>query len=170
MDTPPPASSRVPRLRQWYWKFAYIVVAITIYYLGGALAPTDNSRGILRSAMFFVLVLLATRLFRGATEPGPEPRPWWRMTGRPLAGFVLGGILAFATIALVLYAYGIETEKAVAELRPQEPYVIVTAVLFGTLAVLYLTSSIRIRGLDRDARIDEAAGRNGSRTSSTDQR
>jgi cytochrome c biogenesis protein CcdA len=166
MDTPPTPAPRIPRLRQWYWKFAYIVVAVTIYYLGGALASTSNARGILRSALVFVLILLAARVFRGATELGDEPRPWWRMTGRPLAGFVLGSVFGLATIALVFYAFGVETEKAVHAFRSQEPYVIVTAVIFAALAALYLTSSLRLRALEREARLAEDSARSRSRTTS----
>ena len=167
MNTPPtPQRRRLPRLREWYWKLAYVIVAISIYYLSGALASTDNARGILRSALVFVLVLLAARVFRGASEPGDEARPWWRMTGRPLAGWVLGSICALLALALVLYTYGLETEKIVRAFRPQEPYVIVTAVVFAALAVLYLTSSARLRSQEIRARVAEEAARAKSRTTS----
>jgi uncharacterized membrane protein YfcA len=156
----------LPRLRSWYVKLAYIVVAIAIYYLGGGLAPTDNSRGILRSVIVFLLVLLAARVFRGATEFGNQPRPWWRMSGAPMAGFVLGTILGLATIGLGLYGIGLSTESVVREFRSQGPYVAVSAVLFAILAVLYLTSSVRLRGFDREARLEaQRTGDGGSGTS-----
>ncbi|MEC5170908.1 hypothetical protein [Glaciihabitans sp. GrIS 2.15] len=31
--------------------------------------------------------LLAVRTFRGHLEPAAPPRPWWRWTGRPQAGY-----------------------------------------------------------------------------------
>ncbi len=35
------------------------------------------------------MVLVGVRLFRGDAEPVGAPRAWWRMTARPLAGFLL---------------------------------------------------------------------------------
>jgi uncharacterized membrane protein YfcA len=146
---------RLLRLRSWYAKLAYVIVAIAIYYLSGYLAPTDNSRGILRSCLVFVLVLLAVRVFRGATETGDEPRPWWRMTGRPPAGFVLCAVTGLVAIALILYTVGVENEPMFRHLLSQEPYVVVTAILFAALAVLYGTSSARLRAIARAERLEE---------------
>lgn len=154
MDSEPAAPARrgLPRLHHWYGKAMYIVVGVAIYYLGGALAPTDTSRGILRSALVFALVVLAARVFRGATEPGNEPRPWWRMTGAPMAGFILGAIFGLAGIGLFIYSVAVETDAAARAFRSQESYVVVTCILFLALGVLYLTSSARLVEAGRKAR------------------
>ena len=145
-------------LRLWYAKMLYVIAGIAIYYFGGGLAPTDGSRGILRSILVFLLFVLAARIFRSVDEPGPEPRAWWRMTGRAFAGWVLGVIFGLATLALLVYEIGISVTPSAHDLRAQEPLVAVTFVLFGALAVLYLTSSVRLRALERAARIAEQRG------------
>ena len=152
IDTPARRRPGLPRLHRWYGKFFYIIVAIAIYYFGGALGPTDVSRGILRSVLVLLVVVLAARVFRGATEPGDEPRPWWRMTGAPMAGFVLGTIFGLAGLGLFIFAIALQTDAMVREYRSQEPYAVVTCIVFLALAVLYLTSSIRLVEAGRAAR------------------
>jgi uncharacterized membrane protein YfcA len=153
-DSTPPRRSRLPRLHQWYAKALYVVVAIGIYYFGGALASTDNARGILRSILVLLMVLLAARVFRGAAEPGDEPRAWWRMTGAPLSGFILGVICGLIGVALLVWSIATQTDAMLRQFRAQELYVVVTCVVFVVLAVLYLTSSIRLVELARAARRD----------------
>ncbi|HEX4058703.1 MAG TPA: hypothetical protein VHX87_10370 [Galbitalea sp.] len=154
MDSEPAPRARrgLPRLHQWYGKVLYIIVGAVIYYAGGALASTDNARGILRSVLVLLMILLAGRVFRGATEPGNEPRPWWRMTGAPTAGFLLGVIFGLAAIGLLVYAIAVETDPVVHHFRSQEPYVVVTCLVFAALGVLYLTSSARLLDAARKAR------------------
>lgn len=167
MNTVTPRSGTIlPRLRRWYWKLVYIVVGVAIYYIGGGVAPTDASRGILRSVLLFLLVVLAARVFRSADEPGDEPRPWWRMTGAPFAGFILGVVFGLGAIVFAISAYGLETVKAVRVFRSQEPIDIVSAVLFAALSVLYLTSSVRLRTMARDARLEAERSQAGNPGSS----
>ena len=155
-----PPRRRFPVLRQWYAKLAYIIIGITVFYVGGGLAPTDNSRGILRSVLLVVIFYLATRIFRSAAEPNDEPRPWWRMTGLALAGWVLGVFFALAALAFFAAAIGISTTPSAREVRGGVPVIAVSAVLFAGMAILYVTSSIRLRAAERAARI--AAQRNES--------
>jgi uncharacterized membrane protein YfcA len=155
--TNPPIARRRPRfplLRRWYGKFCYIIVGIALYYLLGALGPNDVSRGILRSIIVALLVLFAARVFRGRTETTDEPRPWWRMTGAPTAGFILGVLFGFAGLGLFVYAIAVETDAMVRQYRSQEPYVVVTCIVFVVLAVLYVTSSIRLVEAGRAARAE----------------
>jgi uncharacterized membrane protein YfcA len=168
MTTEPTPLTRIPRLRLWYAKMLYVIAAIIIYYLGGGLAPTDNSRGILRSALLLVLVLLAARLFRTAAEPD-APRPLWRMTGRPTAGFVLGIVLAIFAIGFIGIASQVGTSAAFASLRSQQASTVAATVVFIALAVLYITSSIRLVGIAREARVEAARSRKrGSSSSSSE--
>lgn len=145
-------------LRQWYAKMLYVIVGIAVYYFGGGLAPTDDSRGILRSVLVFLLFVLGARIFRSVDEPGSEPRAWWRMTGRAFAGWILGVVFGLATLALMVYEIGISVTPSARDLRGQVPLVAVTFVLFGALAVLYLTSSVRLRALERAARLEAQRG------------
>ena len=159
MTTEPAPPRRTPVvLRQWYAKMLYVIVGIAVYYFGGGLAPTDSSRGILRSVLVFLLFVLAARVFRSIDEPGPEPRAWWRMTGRAFAGWVIGVVFGLATLGLLVYEIGISVTPSAHSLRGQEPLVAVTFVLFGALAVLYLTSSVRLRALERAARVAAQRG------------
>jgi uncharacterized membrane protein YfcA len=132
----------------------YVLVGIAIYYLSGYLGWSDNSRGIIRSCIVVLLVLLAARVFRAEGEESVDPRPLWRMTGRPTAGFVLGSITGLVAIGLVLYGFGIESQPQFHRFVSQEPYVVVSAILFAGLAVLYLTSSARLVGLLRERRAE----------------
>lgn len=47
------------------------------------------------------LVLVATRCFRGPGEPVEPPRPWWRATNRPAAGYVLGVLFLVQAVAVL---------------------------------------------------------------------
>jgi hypothetical protein len=150
--------SRLPRLRSWWAKLLYVIASLAIYYVVGGLAPTNLSRGILRSVIVVILVMAAVRVFRGAAEEGDEPRPWWRMTGGPLAGFILGGVLALTTIGLCLNAYGVESKTIERIFAGQDIYDAVTAVLVAALAVFYITSSVRLRAIAREERQKEIKG------------
>ena len=150
-QTPPPRRP-FPVLRQWYAKLAYIIIGITIFYVGGGLAPTDDSRGILRTVLLVVIFYLATRVFRSAAEPDRASRPWWRMTGLAFAGWVLGVLFALAALAFFVAAIGISTTPSARDVRGGVPVIAVTAVLFAGMAILYLTSSIRLRVAERAAR------------------
>jgi hypothetical protein len=45
--------------------------------------------------------LVAVRTFRGYLEPEAPPRPWWRWTGRPRAGYWLGALNLIAGISAI---------------------------------------------------------------------
>ncbi|MEJ1229675.1 MAG: hypothetical protein WDM88_02070 [Galbitalea sp.] len=145
---------RLPRIRRWYGKLAYVVVAILIVYLIALLvadpsAAGNDARGILRSVVAFLLALLATRVFRGVDEDVDAPRPAWRMTGGILAGFVLGVLLALVAIADALETIGL-VSGSLAGPGVADPLVpIVMAVLAGVLAYRYLASSLRLRRAQR---------------------
>jgi hypothetical protein len=128
----------------------YLIVVFCLWYFVGGLPPTDLLRGLLRSSLAFVLVLLATRVFRVREETN-APRPWWRATGRPLAGFVIGALFAVAVISLCANAYGFETDRKLRLYSGEDVFDAVSAVLAAALAVYYFTSSIRLRGIAREA-------------------
>lgn len=95
-----------------------------------------------------VVLLVATRVFRVAEEDVAAPRPLWRMTGRPTAGFVLGGILGLTVVmSLWIEIYGRTIgAEAFSNLEGPGgfPLTIVDLVVSAVIAVLYFRSSIRL--------------------------
>ncbi|QNE37385.1 hypothetical protein [Leifsonia shinshuensis] len=85
-------------------------------------------------------VIVGTRAFRGAGENREDPRPWWRATARPAAGFWLGAILAVLAF--------ISCVGALAS-KPENSFVpAVACISYALLAAYYLNSSYRLRTLD----------------------
>jgi hypothetical protein len=83
--------------------------------------------------------LLGVRIFRGYHERVAEPRAWWRWTGRPKAGFWLGGLHLFALLGTVQEFW---TRDGLA---PELPVAILNSALFLIVAFAYLNSSFRLR-------------------------
>jgi hypothetical protein len=87
-------------IRKYNAKIGYgaaaVVSVIAAALVALVLPPLLGS--ILVGVVFLAAVLLGTRWFRGSEE-GDGPRSWWRMTGRPAAGFVLGGILVLTCVS-----------------------------------------------------------------------
>jgi uncharacterized membrane protein YfcA len=145
-----PARRGLPHIRQWYGKMLYVIAVIAIWYLGAGLVQSDEPRGILRAVLLLVLVLLGARLFRSPEEPDDAARPRWRMTGRPLAGWVLGTVAGLGAIWLFVAAIGTELAPASAHVASSTQNLAVfvaLAIALAALAVLYLTSSVRLRSL-----------------------
>ncbi len=88
-----------------------------------------------------IYVVIGVRTFRGIDENREDPRPWWRATARPAAGFWLGGGLA----ALA----GISLLGALAS-PPGNAFVpTVACLVYAALAAFYLHSSYKLRTLDQ---------------------
>jgi hypothetical protein len=154
MDTEPISPRlRLPRLRQWYTKMLYVIVAIALWYFLGGLSSNELFDGLLRSVIIFVAFVVATRVFRGADETS-GPRAWWRATAKPRAGFVLGSVLVLVMIIFGVNAYGVETMPKLLLYSGQDVFDAVSALLCALLAVFYFTCSIRLRGIARDARVE----------------
>lgn len=85
-------------------------------------------------------VLVGTRSFRGGDENREDPRPWWRATARPAAGFWLGGILALLAFTSCVGALASKPESAFIPA--------VACITYALLAAYYLHSSYRLRTLD----------------------
>ncbi|HEX4443587.1 MAG TPA: hypothetical protein VHZ81_08450 [Galbitalea sp.] len=144
---------RLPRLRQWYAKMLYVIVVIALWYFVGGLPSTQFLDGLLRSVIIFVAFIVASRVFRGTDETS-EPRSWWRATAKPYAGFVVGSALALAVIIFCVNAYGVETMPKLVLYSGQDVFDAVSALFCAVLAVFYFTSSIRLRGIAREARAE----------------
>jgi hypothetical protein len=98
--------------------------------------------------------LLGIRTFRGYHERVAEPRPWWRWTGRPKAGFWLAGLHVFALLGAIQQFWPRDGRA------PDLPLAILNSALFVVLASGYLNSSFRLRlhpGLWSDRRKNRTA-------------
>ena len=85
-------------------------------------------------------VAIGVRSFRSAEENREDPRPWWRATARPTAGFWIGAGLTVAA--------GVSLLGALAS-KPESAFVPTVACLsYAVLAIFYLHSSYRLRTLD----------------------
>lgn len=86
------------------WLKALAIVATTAVFVAlGFLVPSRS----LVATMLWMAASLAltyglTRIFRVREEPVVPPRAWWRATGRPTAGWVLGGFSALAVVFIAL--------------------------------------------------------------------
>jgi len=98
--------------------------------------PGDAVAAILEFALFY----LGTRVFRGRSEDRAAARAPWRMTARPLAGFVIASLLAAGAVSAV-----------VGVIVGSHPYASAfSAIEWSVLAVLYLRSSFRLRAFSAE--------------------
>ena len=125
-------------------KISYVLGGFGLILLvnGFLISPFMNTA--LDVLLIFILnmayVILGTRLFRGADENREDPRPWWRATARPAAGFWLGG--ALAALAFISCVGALSS-------KPENAFVpAVAAIGYALLAAFYLHSSTRLRTLD----------------------
>ena len=123
------------RLTQRRWKAIYIVGGYLVIFVVNVLLPQGGGVAIMTLILDVVWIYGGTRIFRGAGELIQPPRPWWRMTASPRAGFVLG-ILVFAP-AVIFYIALVATEPFVAAWWL---FMLENAVW----AVLYISSSVRL--------------------------
>ena len=102
-----------------------LVVALTIGI------TTSTGWGVLASGVsVLAFALVFARLFRGENE-SDGPRPWWRMTAYPPAGYVLAGWFLLQTVGAISAA-------------GTGPAGLVSAVVSLGLAIAYLVSAIRL--------------------------
>ena len=132
-------------------KAAYIIggYALLVLFTRAThpLAPTVFA--VLDFIVFGTYILVGVRSFRGKYEPVLPPRPWWRMTGRPKAGFWLGALLVLGVVSFLLAKY-IPVELRVSYIAQE--------LVFG---LLYLNSSIQLvrRGTAKREQASSAAFR-----------
>ncbi|MDR6972301.1 hypothetical protein [Leifsonia shinshuensis] len=87
-------------MNPWH-KFGFLIA----YVLGAQLVgraldlvlPAPASAVVFQIVWTVVLIAMA-RSFRGFGEPVAAPRAWWRLTARPLAGWLLGALNVIASI------------------------------------------------------------------------
>jgi hypothetical protein len=150
------SGGRNVRLRQWYGKLAYVVVAAILVYLATAIPLGAGGGGILRSVLAFVLVLLGARIFRGVEEEVAPARPWWRMTAGVPSGILLGAVCTVVALFSVVGYVGLTVATLPHKDVTDLPALLVTAVLSAVLAYLYFGSSRRLVVARRERAIEQA--------------
>jgi hypothetical protein len=155
-----PTDARALRIRPWYLKLAYVVVAAVLVYLAPAIPVGPSGAGILRSVLAFVLILLGARVFRGAGEDVAPARPWWRMTAAVPSGIVLGSLFTLVAVFSAAGYAGITASTLPHKDTVDLAALLVNAALSAVLAYLYFGSSRRIVLARReDARAKARSGR-----------
>ncbi|MGJ4845999.1 hypothetical protein [Leifsonia sp. Le1] len=129
----------MPRITSPQAKATFVVLGWTasgVAALFGALALSVTGGVILYCATLGAVIVFGARVFRGEEEDAVAPRPLWRMTAKPTAGFLLAGFFAFQAVSAGVNA---ATADAYAPLY-------VVAIAFSlAVAGAYLNSSLRLR-------------------------
>jgi hypothetical protein len=143
------------RITKWYFKLLYILGVYLFFLLVelaiGVLRVPPIVFSVIYPPLLLAVFLLGARLFRVAEEELQPARPWWRMTGRPALGWVLGVYFAAATLLFVvsLIAYAGGAENVVAVVRTSPVRVTGTSVVTAILTFLYVNASVRIARMRR---------------------
>ncbi len=75
-------------------KFVVLVLMVVVNYALGVLlrsAVPGLVAALIGEVLGTALLVAVARSFRGPVEPVAPPRPWWRLTARPLAAWWIGG-------------------------------------------------------------------------------
>jgi hypothetical protein len=134
-----------PRILNPYGKFLYVLIggiAVVLLNLLVAALVGPVIGPVLYVVVLFGWILVGARIFRVPEEPIEPPRPWWRLTGRPTAGFVLAALFALQAITNQLP----RTLGGRAADDGSTTTAAVVTVACATAALAYLASSLRLRG------------------------
>ncbi|MBF4571557.1 hypothetical protein ITJ64_03420 [Herbiconiux sp. VKM Ac-1786] len=137
------------RILNPYGKFLYVLVGwiavllinlLVVALVGPVVGP------VLYVVVLFGWILVGARIFRVPEEPIEPPRPWWRLTGRPTAGFVLAALFALQAITNQLTLVLSDRGRAGAGAGDDGGVASITVVTVACAiaAVAYLSSSLRL--------------------------
>ena len=118
-------------------KFGYLIAApvvlVLLQFLAAAINDFETSALLIALGVVAQLafVVVGVRTFRGAGEAVRPPRAWWRMTARPPAGYLLGGLF------LAQAAWSALTRDAT-------PLSAVGAAVSALIGLAYLAASVRL--------------------------
>jgi hypothetical protein len=126
------------RITELWAKFAYVLVGwfllpVSLGYLLDFAGIPGPAIVVLDAVLSVLVIWLGTRSFRAQGEAIEPPRVWWRATGRPRAGFVLGGLFLWGAVSFLALP-----------LRGPDPSLNWFAVALVPIAAFYLHSSIRL--------------------------
>ncbi len=117
---------------------AYLLVGFVLNRLLNALDVPTLLWQLLASTLFVAAIIFGARVFRARGEDPIPPRPWWQLTGRPKAGFVIAVLLASADLITWL--------GGSSELSPDELTAwILSSAVNAVVIVAYIRSSILLR-------------------------
>jgi hypothetical protein len=135
-------SSRL-RIRRTGHKVLFMVVFIVIAHLisvtGRLLAIPEYMVAEVLAWIVVAAVYVGTRAFRGEGENVAPSRPWWRMSTRPTASFVLGTYFIYRSAISIWSLY-----TAVVSGWMDFTFILL-CVADPVIAWLYLTSGVRLR-------------------------
>jgi hypothetical protein len=123
------------RIRSGPAKVGYITVSILLILLIGLALSFAVSRVAAQLAALAVgvaLLILGVRAFRGPSEQVAAPRAWWRMTERPVAGFLLAIFFALAGIGYLVAPFNVPAME------------VLYLGMYALVVVAYVHSSIRL--------------------------
>jgi hypothetical protein len=83
-------------------------------------------------------IILGARIFRSRNADPVPPRPWWQLTGRPLSGFVIAGLIMFTGVWSI-------TESVIDPPDTDLPAFIIGWVVTAVISAAYLCSSVLLR-------------------------
>ncbi|MCX7522181.1 hypothetical protein OSC27_07795 [Microbacterium sp. STN6] len=143
------------------------VTSVVLTYALGATAAVcvAVAAGAVAGAVTALLLLVAsvvffTRVFRGESEDAHAPRPWWRLSERPRAGFVLAALFAAEAIWLAFSLPSGTGDGASDSVSAEISAALrIAAVAVSALVALaFLNSSIRLMGRGLGLRAPEVLG------------
>lgn len=129
----------MPRITSPQAKATFVVlgcVAAVVAAVFGALALSVTGGLVLYCAVLGAVIVFGARAFRGDGEDPVAPRPLWRMTAKPAAGFVLAGFFALQAVS---------TGVSAANADAYAPLYVVAIAFSLAVAAAYLNSSLRLR-------------------------
>ncbi|RKR75107.1 hypothetical protein [Frondihabitans australicus] len=137
------------RLRNRGLKAAYVVVYFAVpFAIAEGLRATGVATipsAVVAQTLGLLLLLFGARVFRGPDEDVDPPRLWWRMTATSRVSASLGVLAAVSFLGLVaVLVVDLATRDGGAAAD------VSSAVEYGLIAYLYLTSAVR---LDRRERL-----------------
>ncbi|MGN7798208.1 hypothetical protein [Leifsonia sp. 22587] len=117
--------------------FALILV-LNVFLIARLVNPTFDV--LIVAVLNVAYAIVGVRTFRGAGENKTDPRPWWRATARPAAGFWIGALLVVLAFISGVGAFASD---------PEDAFIPALACLtYAVLAAFYLNSSVRLQGMD----------------------
>lgn len=140
-----------PPLRWWplrvmnpWQKFGVLVVqnlGLRLIILALGLVLPSAATSVVGETLVVITIIATARSFRGADEPVLPPRPWWRLSARPLIGWWLGAGYLLGALSPLLHPERIEVNS------------VLVSVELAFLGLAFLNSSIRLTALRRHPQI-----------------
>jgi len=115
-----------------------LILLLNVFLIARFVNPTFDV--LIVAVLNVAYVIVGVRIFRGAGENRTDPRPWWRATARPAAGFWIGALLGVLAFISAVGAFASDPEDAIVPT--------VACLCYAVLAVFYLNSSVRLQGMD----------------------